>query len=86
MVFFAFIGFETVSTAAGECRDPQSDAPKGLIGSLLVSTLLYVAVAPCSPASCPTRELGVPDPIAKAVDSIGHPGFALFVKLGASSG
>ncbi len=86
VVFFAFIGFETVSTAAGECRDPQSDAPKGLIGSLLVSTLLYVAVAAVLTGLVPYRELGVPDPIAKAVDSIGHPGFALFVKLGALVG
>ncbi|GJE39481.1 APC family permease [Methylobacterium persicinum] len=86
VVFFAFIGFETVSTAAGECRDPQADAPVGLIGSLVLSTLLYVAVAGVLTGLVPYRELDVPDPIAKAVDTIGYPGFALFVKVGALVG
>lgn len=86
VVFFSFIGFETVSTAAGECREPQSDAPIGLIGSLLLSTLLYVAVAAVLTGLVPYRTLDVPDPIAKAVDTIGYPGFALFVKLGALVG
>ncbi|MCJ2014461.1 amino acid permease [Methylobacterium sp. J-076] len=86
VVFFAFIGFETVSTAAGECRDPQSDAPVGLLGSLALSTLLYVAVAAILTGLVPYQELGVPDPIALAVDRIGHPSFALFVKLGALVG
>ncbi len=86
VVFFAFIGFETVSTAVGECRDPQADAPIGLIGSLVLSTVLYVAVAAVLTGLVPYRELGVPDPIAKAVDTIGMPGFALFVKVGALVG
>jgi APA family basic amino acid/polyamine antiporter len=86
VVFFAFIGFETVSTAVGECRDPQADAPIGLIGSLVLSTILYVAVAAVLTGLVPYRELGVPDPIAKAVDTIGMPGFALFVKVGALVG
>ncbi len=86
VVFFSFIGFETVSTAAGECRDPQSDAPTGLIGSLVLSTLLYVAVAAVLTGLVPYRDLDVPDPIAKAVDAIGYPGFSLFVKVGALVG
>ncbi len=86
VVFFAFIGFETVSTAAGECRDPQADAPIGLIGSLLLSTLLYVAVAAVLTGLVPYRDLDVPDPIAKAVEVIGYPGFSLFVKIGALVG
>lgn len=86
VVFFAFIGFETVSTAAGECRDPQSDAPVGLIGSLVLSTLLYVAVAAVLTGLLPYKDLDVADPIAKAVDVIGYPGFSLFVKLGALVG
>src|SRR3546814_1027175 len=45
VVFFAYVGFETISTAAGETRNPQRDAPVGLIGSLLVTAALYVAVA-----------------------------------------
>ncbi|GJD33609.1 amino acid permease [Methylobacterium aerolatum] len=86
VVFFAYIGFETVSTAAGECRDPQADAPTGLIGSLLLSTLLYVAVAAVLTGLVAYRDLDVPDPIAKAVDVIGYPGLSLFVKLGALLG
>ena len=86
VVFFAFIGFETVSTAVGECRDPQSDAPKGLIGSLLLSTVLYVAVAAVLTGLVPYRDLNVPDPIAKAVDVIGFPSFAIIVKIGALVG
>lgn len=86
VVFFSFIGFETVSTAAGECRDPQSDAPTGLIGSLVLSTLLYVAVAAVLTGLVPYRDLDVPDPIAKAVDAIGYSGFSLFVKVGALVG
>jgi basic amino acid/polyamine antiporter, APA family len=86
VVFFAFIGFETVSTAAGECRDPQRDAPVGLVGSLVVSTLLYVAVAAVLTGLVPYRDLDVADPIARAVDAIGLSGFALAIKLGALVG
>ena len=54
VVFFAYVGFETVACAAGETRNPQRDAPVGLIGALIVSALLYVAVA--SPiAPCPSQ-------------------------------
>ena len=86
VVFFAFIGFETVSTAAGETRDPQRDAPVGLLGSLLVSTALYVAVAAVLTGLVPYRDLDVADPIARAIDSIGLGGFAVAIKLGALVG
>ncbi|MDP4023272.1 amino acid permease [Methylobacterium sp. NEAU 140] len=86
VVFFAFIGFETVATAAGECRDPQRDAPIGLIGSLAVSTALYVAVAAVLTGLVPYRTLDVADPIARAVDTIGLAGFAPAIKLGALVG
>ena len=86
VVFFAFIGFETVSTAAGETKDPQRDAPVGLLGSLAVSTLLYVAVAAVLTGLVPYRELNVADPIAKAIDAIGLGAFAVAIKLGALVG
>jgi APA family basic amino acid/polyamine antiporter len=86
VVFFAFIGFETVSTAAGETRRPQRDAPIGLLGSLAISTLLYVAVAAVLTGLVPYRALDVPDPIAKAVEAVGLGAFAIGIKLGAILG
>jgi len=86
VVFFAYIGFETVSTAAGETRDPQRDAPIGLIGALLASTVLYVAVAAVLTGLVPFRDLDVADPIAKAIDTIGLGAFAVVIKLGALVG
>ena len=86
VVFFAFIGFETVSTAAAETIDPQRDAPIGLLGSLALSTVLYVAVAIVLTGLVPYRDLGVADPIAKAIDAIGLGGFATAIKLGALIG
>lgn len=86
LLFFAFLGFETVSTAAAETADPQRDVPRGILGSLGVCTLLYVLVAVVLTGLVPFRELGVPDPIAVAVDRIGLPGFAIVIKLGALAG
>ncbi|MCJ2057536.1 amino acid permease, partial [Methylobacterium sp. J-048] len=86
VVFFAFIGFETVATAAGECRAPQRDAPVGLIGSLAISTILYVAVAAVLTGLVPYRELDVADPIAKAIDRLAMPGLAIVIKIGALIG
>lgn len=86
VVFFAFIGFETVSTAAGETRDPQRDAPVGLLASLAISTVLYVAVAAVLTGLVPYKDLNVADPIAKAIDAIGLGAFAVAIKLGALVG
>ena len=86
VVFFAFVGFETVATAAGECRAPQRDAPVGLIGSLAITTFLYVAMAAVLTGLVPYRDLDVADPVAKAVDAIGLSGFSTVVKIGALIG
>ena len=86
VVFFAYVGFETVATAAGETRDPQRDAPTGLIGSLIVTTILYVAVAAVLTGMVPYRDLAVDDPIAKAIDATGLTGFAILIKIGALIG
>ncbi len=86
VVFFAYIGFETVSCAAAETRNPQRDAPIGLIGALIVSTLLYVAVAVVLTGLVPYRALNVSDPIAKAVDTLGFGAFGLLIKIGALIG
>jgi APA family basic amino acid/polyamine antiporter len=68
LIFFAYIGFEAVSTAAGEARNPQRDLPIGILGSLIACTIIYMAVAAVLTGVVPFRSLGVPDPIAIAVD------------------
>ena len=86
ILFFAYLGFETVSTAASESRNPQRDMPIGILGALVVCTVLYLAVAAVLTGVVPYRELGVADPVALAVDRMGRPGVAIFVKVGALMG
>lgn len=86
LLFFAFLGFETVSTAAAETRTPQRDVPIGILGSLVICTTLYMLSGIVLTGLVPFRELGVPDPIAIAVDRIGLPGVALVIKVGALAG
>lgn len=86
VVFFAFIGFDAVSTAAQEAKRPQRDMPIGILGSLVICTLLYIAVAGVLTGLVPYTELDVPDPIAKGVDAIGVTWFSILIKLGALTG
>ena len=86
VVFFAFIGFDAVSTAAQEARNPQRDMPIGILGSLGICTALYVAVAAVLTGLVPYTDLNVPDPVAKGVDAIGLTWFAILIKLGALTG
>jgi APA family basic amino acid/polyamine antiporter len=86
VIFFAYVGFEAVSTAAAEARNPQRDMPIGILGSLFVCTLIYIIVAAVLTGIVPYRELGVPEPIALAVDRMGMPKFAFFIKIGAIAG
>jgi APA family basic amino acid/polyamine antiporter len=76
LIFFAYVGFEAVSTAAGEARNPQKDLPIGILGSLIVCTIIYMLVAAVLTGVVPFRSLGVPDPIAVAVDRM-NPSWAL---------
>ena len=69
VIFFAYIGFDAVSTAAQEARRPQRDMPVGIIGSLLVCTVLYVLVSAVMVGLVSFRELGVAAPMATAVDA-----------------
>jgi APA family basic amino acid/polyamine antiporter len=86
VVFFAFIGFDAVSTAAQEAKLPQRDMPIGILGSLVICTILYVLVAAVVTGLVPYTELNVPDPIAKAVDVIGMTWFSVLIKIGALAG
>jgi APA family basic amino acid/polyamine antiporter len=86
VVFFAYIGFDAVSTAAQEARDPQKDMPLGILGSLGICTVLYVLVCLVITGIVPFDRLNVPDPIALGADVIGIPGFTSLIKLGAILG
>jgi len=86
LVFFAYIGFDSVSTAAQEARLPQRDVPIGILGSLVICTILYVAVSAVATGIVPYKELGVPDPIAVAMDRTGIPLITWVVKFGALAG
>jgi APA family basic amino acid/polyamine antiporter len=68
VIFFAYIGFDAVSTAAQEARHPQRDMPRGILGSLAVCTVLYVAVSAVMIGLVPYGDLGGPAPMAVAVD------------------
>jgi APA family basic amino acid/polyamine antiporter len=69
VIFFAYIGFDAVSTAAQEARNPQRDMPRGIIGSLVICTVLYVLVSGVMVGLVPYQQLGVPAPMALAVDA-----------------
>jgi basic amino acid/polyamine antiporter, APA family len=71
VTFFAFLGFDTVSTAAREARNPSRDTPLGIIGSLLACTVLYVAVALVLTGLSPYRDLAVGDPLIAALQQTG---------------
>jgi APA family basic amino acid/polyamine antiporter len=82
VVFFAFIGFDAVSTAAQEAKSPSRDMPIGILGSLVISTLLYVAVGLVLTGIVPFDKLNVPDPIAVGIDAAGIGWLAPLIKLG----
>jgi APA family basic amino acid/polyamine antiporter len=86
IVFFAYIGFDAVSTAAQEAKNPQRDMPIGIIGSLLICTVLYIAVSAIATGVVPYGQLDVPDPIALAADHAGLGWMASLIKLGAIAG
>jgi len=86
VVFFAYIGFDAVSTAAQEARNPQRDMPIGIIGSLLVCTILYILVAGIATGIVPFAQLDVPDPIAVAADHAHLGWMGVLIKLGAIAG
>jgi len=86
IVFFAYIGFDAVSTAAQEAKNPQRDMPIGIIGSLLICTVLYIAVSAVATGIVPYLQLDVPDPIAVAADHAGLGWMSVAIKLGAIAG
>jgi basic amino acid/polyamine antiporter, APA family len=82
VVFFAFIGFDAVSTAAQEAKRPLRDMPIGILGSLVISTVLYVAVGFVLTGIVPYDRLNVPDPIAVGINAAGIAWLSPLIKLG----
>jgi len=83
LIFFAYIGFDAISTAAEECRKPGRDMPIGIIGSLAICTLIYVVVAAVLTGMMPWDKLGVADPLAAALAYVGSDAAAGLVAFGA---
>jgi APA family basic amino acid/polyamine antiporter len=81
-IFFAYIGFDAVSTAAQECRNPQRDMPIGILGSLAVCTILYILFALVLTGIVNYKELGVAAPVAIAVDRTPYLWMNNLVKFG----
>src|SRR4051812_5538239 len=86
LVFFAFIGFDIVATAAEETKKPQRDLPIGILGSLAICTTLYVAVSLVVTGMVKYDQLKIEAPLAEAFRSVGKPGFATLISAGALAG
>ncbi len=84
IVFFAYIGFDAISTAAEETRNPQRNLPIGILGGLAICTLIYVVVGAVITGMVPYTELGVADPLARALELIGYTGVSTIVAFGAA--
>jgi basic amino acid/polyamine antiporter, APA family len=86
LIFFAYIGFDAVSTAADEAINPQRDLPIGILASLVICTIIYILVSGLLTGLVPYKELNVPSPVASALLSIGHKFTAGLIAAGAIAG
>ncbi len=85
-IFFAYIGFDAVSTAAQEAKKPQRDMPIGILGSLVICTVLYIAVSLVLTGLVSYTTLNVPAPVALGIDATGVSWGSMLVKIGAVFG
>lgn len=86
IIFFAYIGFDAVSTAAEEARNPQRDVPLGILGSLAVCTVLYISVAAVLTGLVPATQIDIHAPVAEALSLVGFKWGATIVAIGAVAG
>jgi APA family basic amino acid/polyamine antiporter len=86
VIFFAYIGFDSVSTHAEEARNPQRDVPIGIITSLVVCTILYIAVSAVLTGMVPYNEINIETPVSDAFGRAGLPWARFIVSLGAMTG
>ena len=84
IVFFAYIGFDAISTAAEETKNPQRNLPIGILGGLAICTLIYVVVGAVLTGIVPYQQLGVADPLARALEIAGFTTVGWIVALGAA--
>ena len=84
IVFFAYIGFDALSTAAEETKNPQRNLPIGILGGLAICTVIYVLVGAVLTGMVPYGELAVADPLARALELAGYTGVGWVVALGAA--
>ncbi len=85
-IFFAYIGFDAVSTAAQEAKNPKRDMPIGILGSLVVCTILYILVSLVLTGLVSYKTLNVSAPVALAIDATGVGWGSMLVKIGAVFG
>ncbi len=83
IVFFAYIGFDAISTAAEETKDPQRNMPRGILGGLAVCTVIYVIVGIVATGLVPYQQLRAADPLARALEVAGLPTASWIVAFGA---
>ncbi|HUQ99107.1 MAG TPA: amino acid permease [Gemmatimonadaceae bacterium] len=84
IVFFAYIGFDAISTAAEETKNPQRNLPIGILGGLAICTVIYIIIGAVLTGMVPTKDLGATaDPLAYALKATGMTGIAKIVALGA---
>jgi basic amino acid/polyamine antiporter, APA family len=86
VVFFAYIGFDAVSTAAQEAKNPKRDMPIGILGSLVICTILYILVSGLLTRLVPYSQLNVPDPVVVGMKVTGHQWATFAVEIGALGG
>jgi APA family basic amino acid/polyamine antiporter len=86
MIFFAYIGFDSISTHAEEARNPRRDVPIGIISSLLVCTVLYIAVSGVLTGMVPYHKINIDAPVSDAFRQVGLPWAQFLISLGALAG
>ena len=86
LVFFAYVGFDAVSTAVEEAKDPQRDVPIGIIASLTVCTVIYIVVSGLLTGIVPYTELNVPSPVAHALQLLGYNWASALISTGVIAG
>ena len=86
VIFFAYLGFDAVSTTAQEAKNPQKDMPFGILGSLSICTVIYIIVSLVMTGVVPYTELNVAAPVAVAIDAMKLPWLQVLVKIGAVAG
>ncbi len=86
MIFFAYIGFDSISTQAEEAINPQKDMPVGIIASLIICTVLYILVTAVLTGMVPYNHLNIDSPVSDAFRQVGLPWAQLLISLGAIAG